>query len=248
MNFMWLHDVPDSKLKEFETYYGFSSKEFIEFLATLGLRTYSGKDKLAFNELKRQAYLRNWDVENPDQPSSIRERISKDKSDSKQQPALLASADPGAVKIGFTKQRDLFQGAAGSFVSLDYASPHPDAISMRWNYRYGDDWMWCLRVVSSRILKNTTKVSCWLKSDQKGPIFLRIDESDGESFFVITNPGLDWKQFEFSLTEFSVDDKTRQDGRLESEKISNLIIADPAAAHNKIKGIRTLWVSDLIFK
>lgn len=61
--------------------------------------------------------------------------------------------------------------------------------------------------------------------------------------------GFSSKEFiEFSLTEFSVDDKTLQDGRLEPEKISNLIIADPAAVHNKTKGIRTLWVSDLIFK
>ena len=248
MNFMWLHDVPDSKLKEFETYYGFSSKEFIEFLATLGLRTYEGKDKLAFKELKRQAYLRDWDIQNPDQPSSSLGNASTGKSSGSHQPAALAAVEPGAVKIGFSKQKDLFHCAAGSFVSLDYASPHAGVISMRWNYRYGDDWMWCLKKVNSRKLTNAAIVSFWLKSDQKGPIFLRIDESDGESFFVITNSGVDWEKFEFNLNDFSVDDKTRQDGILDPSKISSLILADPAAVHNKKQGIRTVWLSDLIFK
>jgi hypothetical protein len=63
MNFMWLHDVSDSKLKEFEKYYRISSKAFIEFLATLGLRTYDGKDKPAFNELKHQVQASNWQVQ-----------------------------------------------------------------------------------------------------------------------------------------------------------------------------------------
>ena len=56
------------------------------------------------------------------------------------------------------------------------------------------------------------------------------------------------KEFEFNLNDFSVDDKTRQDGILDPSKISSLILADPAAVHNKKQGIRTVWLSDLIFK
>ena len=248
MNFMWLHDVPDSKLKEFETYYGFSSKAFIEFLATLGLRTYEGEDKLAYKELKRQAYLRDWDVQNPDPPASPAGNISMDKSKNSRQLADLAAVEPGAVKIGFSNHKDLFHCVAGSFVSLDNAGPHAEVISMRWNYRYGDDWMWCLKKVDSRKFVNAAIVSFWLKSDQKGPIFLRIDESTGESFFVIANSGVDWKKFVFKFADFSVDDKTRQDGVLDPDDISNLILADPAAVHNRKQGIRTVWISDIIFK
>ncbi len=56
------------------------------------------------------------------------------------------------------------------------------------------------------------------------------------------------KEFEFNLHDFSVDDKTRQDGILDPSKISSLILADPAAVHNKKQGIRTVWLSNLIFK
>ena len=248
MNFMWLHDVSDTKLKEFETYYGFSSKAFVEFLATLGLRTYEGKDKLAYTELKRQAYLRDWDVQNPDQPAESPANSSLNKSTGNHQPADLAAVDPEAVRIGFSERKDLFHCVAGSFVSLDHDSPHAEVISMRLNYRYGDSWMWCLKKVDRQKLANATIVSFWLKSDQKGPIFLRIDESAGESFFVMAHSSLDWEKFEFNLDDFLIDDKTRQNGVLDPDDISSLILADPAAVHNKKRGVRTVWISDLIFK
>ena len=117
-------------------------------------------------------------------------------------PADSAAVDPGAVRIGFSEQKDLFHCPAGSFVSLDHDSPHVEVISMRWNHRYGDDWMWCLKNVNRRKLANAAIVSFWLKSDREGPIFLRIDESDGESFFVMANSGTDWKKFEFNLDDF----------------------------------------------
>ena len=236
MNFMWLHDVSDSKLKEFETYYRISSKAFTEFLATLGLRTYDGKDKPAFNELKRQVQVRNWQVEND--------------SDLKApSPSPAANVQDGyGIKIGFSHQAELFACADGSFVSLDYAGPNSDEISMRWNYRYADDWMWCFKGVNGQTLKNISRVSVWLKSNRTGPIFLRIDESEGESFFVATNPGSDWQKFEFVFGEFSIDEKTRRDGRLEPGKIVSLIIAEPPAVPDQTKGARTVWVSNLVFE
>ncbi len=244
MNFMWLHDVSDAKLKEFETYYRISSKGFIEFLATLGLRTYNGKDKPAFNELKRQVRARAWQAQDGKHLAA-----SPDKTVQDDPPSSTASTHAeGAVKMGFSKQSELFACADGSFVSLDHAGPHPDLISMRWNYRYADDWMWCLRGVNGQTLKNISEVSVWLKSDRKGPIFLRIDESDGESFFAVTKPGLDWQKFEFTFGDFSIDEKTRRNGRLEPAKIINLIIAEPPAADKQSKATRTVWISNLIFK
>ena len=248
INFMWLHDVSDAKLTEFETYYGFSSKAFIEFLATLGLRTYEGEGKLAYKELKRQAYLRDWNVQNPDQPAASPAAPPAGKTREIHQPADLPVAKQEYVKIGFADPKDLFHCPAGSFVSLDHDSPHTEMISMRWNYRNGDDWMWCLKKVDRRKLANATMVSFWLKSDQKGPVFLRIDESAGESFFVMAHSGLDWNKFEFYLDGFSIDDKTRQDGVLDPEEIASLILADPPGAHNSKQPFRTVWISDLIFR
>ena len=243
MNFMWLHDVSDAKLEEFERYYRISSKAFIEFLATLGLRTYQGKDKPAFQELKRQVQARSWQVHKKQMEGS------QDHTAQEGPPASAAVAHAeGSVKMGFSKQAELFGCADGSFVSLDHAGPHPGVISMRWNYRYADDWMWCLKGVEGQALTHISGVSLWLKSDRKDPIFLRLDESDGESYFAITNPGLSWQKFEFKLGDFSIDEKTRRNGRLEPRKIVNLIIADGAAVHNKTGGTRTVWASEIIFE
>ncbi len=228
MNFMWLHDVSDAKLEEFERYYRISTRAFIQFLATLGLRTYDGKDKPAFDELKYQIQARNWQVQ-------------------KDTPAVIPH-NGGAVKIGFSQQAELFGCADGSTVSLDDVAPQTDNMSMRWSYRFADDWMWCLRSVKGQMLKHTTRVSLWLKSDRNGPVFLRIDESDGESFFVITHPGSDWQRFEFAFSDFSIDEKTSRNGRLEAGNIINLIIAEPPAADHKSNTTRTVWVSNLLFK
>lgn len=51
--FVWLHDLPPGTAEGYATYYGIEDACFIDYLATLGLRTYSGFDKPAF------AFLRN---------------------------------------------------------------------------------------------------------------------------------------------------------------------------------------------
>lgn len=61
LNFIWLHDISSEELKHYEKYYGLGSKGFLEYLGTLGFRTYNGKDKLAFVALKEETELRNWD-------------------------------------------------------------------------------------------------------------------------------------------------------------------------------------------
>ncbi len=60
IDFTWLHDVPPESVKEFVEFYGLSDRNFQEFLATLGLRTYDGKDKKAFIVLQEEARARGW--------------------------------------------------------------------------------------------------------------------------------------------------------------------------------------------
>lgn len=60
INFVWLHDLSKSEVDLFTKYYGISTQGFREFLRTLGLRTYSGKDKQAFIALKAEAKARGW--------------------------------------------------------------------------------------------------------------------------------------------------------------------------------------------
>lgn len=60
--FVWLTDRSPDALDSFKKYYGLSDKVFVEFLRTLGFRTYpgSGADKEAFRALQAEAAARGW--------------------------------------------------------------------------------------------------------------------------------------------------------------------------------------------
>ncbi|MBA4192119.1 MAG: hypothetical protein C0467_29430 [Planctomycetaceae bacterium] len=60
--FVWLNDVPDEMVKWCEKYYKINNPAFLDYIATLGLRTFkgSGTDKLAYTALKELAKARGW--------------------------------------------------------------------------------------------------------------------------------------------------------------------------------------------
>lgn len=62
ISFAWLHDLPQSALDFYTQYYGTSDKNLMEFLRTLGFRTYtgSGEDKESFRAIKAEAEARGW--------------------------------------------------------------------------------------------------------------------------------------------------------------------------------------------
>ncbi len=57
----WLHDASEQQVAEWEDYYGSSDPAFLEYLATLGLRTHDGQDKNAWLQLKVETAARGWD-------------------------------------------------------------------------------------------------------------------------------------------------------------------------------------------
>ncbi len=60
LNFVWLHDKSPEDVSEFQKYYGLKDEGFASYLGTLGLRTYDGKDKPAFVELRKAVKDRGW--------------------------------------------------------------------------------------------------------------------------------------------------------------------------------------------
>ncbi|MBL6447196.1 hypothetical protein JMN32_12815 [Fulvivirga sp. 29W222] len=60
VNWVRLHDVSLEDAKQLAGPYGLTANKFIEFLRTLGLRTYDGQNKAAFIMLKEQAKERGW--------------------------------------------------------------------------------------------------------------------------------------------------------------------------------------------
>jgi len=62
IDFTWLHDLDAAAVNFYGTYYGLTNTIFLEYLHTLGLRTWNGNgtDKAAFTELKCQAKQRGY--------------------------------------------------------------------------------------------------------------------------------------------------------------------------------------------
>ena len=60
IDFTWLHDKSQEEVQQFAAYYGIWNPKFLEFLATLGMRTHDGQDKPAFNALQTAAEARGW--------------------------------------------------------------------------------------------------------------------------------------------------------------------------------------------
>ena len=62
ISFTWLTDLSTQTVQDLGTYYGLNDPVFLEYLGTLGLRTYSGAgtDKQAFTTLADEASKRGW--------------------------------------------------------------------------------------------------------------------------------------------------------------------------------------------
>ncbi|MFZ6029235.1 MAG: hypothetical protein ACOYYS_16100 [Chloroflexota bacterium] len=60
VSFAWLTDLSPENVTDFQAYYGVSDKAFCEFLRTLGLRTFDGRDKPAWLRLQAEAEARGW--------------------------------------------------------------------------------------------------------------------------------------------------------------------------------------------
>ncbi len=62
LSYSWLSDLPESSVRELESYYGLKDEGFGEFLRTLGLRTYpgAGEDKAGYGTFLAEAKARGW--------------------------------------------------------------------------------------------------------------------------------------------------------------------------------------------
>lgn len=59
---VWMHEISAATLEFYELYYGVSDPVFLEYLGTLGVRTFegTGQDKPAFTRFAQEAALRGW--------------------------------------------------------------------------------------------------------------------------------------------------------------------------------------------
>lgn len=60
LHFFMQHDLSEKQLSYYSKYYGLTSRNFLEYLGTIGMRTNRGKDKGAFKTFEKEAKLRGW--------------------------------------------------------------------------------------------------------------------------------------------------------------------------------------------
>jgi hypothetical protein len=162
-------------------------------------------------------------------------------------PGKRGTARPGPVQIGFRESGDLFACATGGRVSLEATGPKPGTSSMRWDFPYGGDWQWCANEREAGQLAGATTTTFWIRSDREGPLFVRLDEEDGESFYSIVTVRPEWQLVSLPLAGLSLDPSTTKDGKLDARRLRKLLLADPPAGGGQT-GRRSIWVSEWFFK
>lgn len=60
LNLVWVHDLTPEEVQAYSRYYGSEAKGFVAFLASLGLRSHTGKPKPAWGALERATRARGW--------------------------------------------------------------------------------------------------------------------------------------------------------------------------------------------
>ncbi len=60
VNFIWLHDIAPAEVANYAKYYRVGTRSFSQYLGSLGMRTYDGKDKPAFKVLCKEMRKRGW--------------------------------------------------------------------------------------------------------------------------------------------------------------------------------------------
>ena len=161
--------------------------------------------------------------------------------------AARPAAPRATTRIGFERSDDLFRcGPAGSSQLSSERSP-AGGDSMLWKFKYRrGDWMWCMRALGRTLPSDTGSLRLWIRSDHDGPLFLQLEESDGEAFFTEISPGRDWAQVTIDLKSLRPDPKKRKDGVLQAQRLTKLLLAD-AGARSGASGSRRIWISDWVF-
>lgn len=154
-------------------------------------------------------------------------------------PAAGALARAPALEVGFSSQRQLFQTGGSSQMVLT-----PDAVA-QWTYaQRRSDWAWAVRELDGPLPAATQRMTLRLRSDHAGPLFVQVEERDGETFFTTVEPARDWSDLRIELSSLKPDPAKRRDGVLQPERIVKLLVADPAPSRAPAgDGQRTVWMA-----
>jgi len=160
------------------------------------------------------------------------------------------TASTTMTSIGFATEADLFQAPQDSRIRVDTDAGAPGgATAMRWRFNSKPgQFAWCVREIPAGALANTTGFTLDARSNHKGPIILQLKESGGEAFFVALNVRRKWRTLQLNLADFKLDPKTRRNGRLQPERITQILLADTGDGAPSGGQRRKVWIANWIVR
>ncbi len=156
---------------------------------------------------------------------------------------------PANVSLGFRDQSELFVGSPFDSFTLLEAGAESDVPAMKWRYAYQPGrWQWGTRELKPGTLAGVERMTLRVRSDRAGPVFVQLEESTGETHFLILLVSDAWEQVEVDLKDFNVDPQKRRDGRLQIDDVRQILVADNAAESGEVEGARSVWFADWRFE
>lgn len=151
-------------------------------------------------------------------------------------PVVAKSVAAAGLEIGFGTARQLFTAGPGSAAELDGDN------GMRWSYEYRKkDWAWMVRDIGAAVPATTQSMKLRLRSDRPGTLFVQLEEKSGQTFFAMIEPREAWTDVSVELRSLQPDPAKRKDGMLQPERLTKLLVADPAG-RDDATGRRTVWI------
>lgn len=132
-----------------------------------------------------------------------------------------------------------------SFIDADTNSSLSKTKTMRWSINYvKGEWNWCYKKINAGLLSGATKLKLLIRSDIEGQIFIKLEESNKEAYYIVDSIGKQWQTIENKLSDFKLEDATRKNGTLDLSNIDYIIIADPGNK-NGASGHKTIWIKEI---
>ena len=149
--------------------------------------------------------------------------------------------------ISFKQKSDLFVGPPTARFSLTLGDRGEPA--MLWSYSYTKgEWAWAMGKINQPVQKNAKRLTFDIISNRSGPLFVQVIEKGGEAFVAEIQVGPQWKPIELNLAQMNPDPTKRQNGRLETDQIQSILLADGAAEQTAVKGQRDVYLNAPTFR
>ena len=136
--------------------------------------------------------------------------------------SLLLADPPPVVRVGFERDRDLFECLPGDKVRLEETK---GAAAMRWEVNYvNKQYRVCVKEIESGTASGMTTMSLRLRADSRHQLWLQINEKSGEKFYRIVTAELKWRELSLGLADFELNEDKVVNGRLDVDQITRIVL------------------------